>query len=47
MKIKLLALACVFLSQSIAPSAIADIDQEQSNVRFGEKQTSAQKAFGN
>jgi hypothetical protein len=26
---------------------IADIDQEQSNVRFGEKQTSAQKAFGN
>jgi hypothetical protein len=25
---------------------IADIDQEQSNVRFGEKQTSAQNSFG-
>jgi hypothetical protein len=27
-------------------SPIADIDQEQSNVRFGEKQTSAQNSFG-
>jgi hypothetical protein len=25
---------------------IADIDLEQSNVRFGEKQTSAQNSFG-